>query len=302
MQRLSAELYDTSTHFLREFLQNADDNDYDLGTIPWLQLSYDTGFLRVDCNEVGFAADNVEAICTIRGSTKSGGNHANRTGEKGIGFKSVFKIAEVVWVSSREYAFKFDKNLDFGIIAPIWEEFPRPLSEKHTSFLLQLDNSCDEGQIIDSLRNFDHTYLLFLRRLRQVTLNVEVNGSLQTIEIRRRDKIRKDGPVTIIEMGEEKFTYIIVRKQVYNLPQEVKRAGIGSSELVLAFPERDGADEGSEMSSNEKQQQALQVFSEGDPEEIPKNDSEEAFPKATVFKSQNVHAILPIGQYGLKVK
>lgn len=242
----------------------------------------------------------MEAICTIRGSTKSGRNHSQRTGEKGIGFKSVFKIADIVWISSREYAFKFDKNTDFGIIAPAWAEFPRRVLEKHTSYWIQLDKSCDESHIVDSLRNFDHTYLLFLRRLRHVTLNVFTNGSLQTLVIRRRDEIQEDSPVTIIEMGGQIFTYIIVKERLYDLPLEDKRIGVENSELILAFPEYHVAEDGSELAVEEDQQEASEALplSKVDLGVAPREIPEEAFPN----KSQNVHAILPIGQYGLKVK
>lgn len=242
----------------------------------------------------------MEAICTIRGSTKSGQNHSQRTGEKGIGFKSVFKIADVVWISSRDYAFKFDKNADFGIIAPTWAEFPRSVLEKHTSYLIQLDKSCDESHIIDSLRNFDHTYLLFLRRLRHVTLNVVTNGSLQTLEIRRRDEIREDGAVTIIEMGEQSFTYIIVKGRLYNLPAEVKRVGVQNSELVLAFREHHVSEDGFELAVEKDQEEVSEALplSKVNLGVAPREIMEGASPN----KSQNVHAILPIGQYGLKVK
>lgn len=242
----------------------------------------------------------MEAICTIRGSTKSGRNHSQRTGEKGIGFKSVFKIADVVWISSRDYAFKFDKNADFGIIAPTWAEFPRSVLEKHTSYLVHFDKGCDESPIVNRLRDFDHTYLLFLRRLRHVTLNVVINGSLQTLEIRRRDEIHEEGPVTIIEMGEQSFTYIIVKKGVYNLPAEVNRVGVQKSELILAFPEHHVAEDGSELAGEEDQEEASEALplSKVDLRVTPREVLEKAFPN----KSQNVHAILPIGQYGFKVK
>lgn len=249
----------------------------------------------------------MEAICTIRSSTKSGHNHRDRTGEKGIGFKSVFKIADVVWISSREYAFKFDKNADFGIIAPIWEQFPRPVLEKHTSYLLQLDKSYNENQIIDSLEDFDHTYLLFLRRLRHVTLKITTNGKLQTIEVRRRDEVHENGSVTIIEMGEQEFTYMTVRKVVDKLPEEAKRVGVRSSELVLAFPVQ-GATDDSGMVSGEDQK-TTPAGSEGQrenvleekPERTPEQAPEDTPFKGTSFKGQNVHAILPISQCSLKV-
>ncbi|EPT01725.1 hypothetical protein FOMPIDRAFT_110960 [Fomitopsis schrenkii] len=62
-ERLSRDLYNTKTHFLLEFIENADDNDYDAGTIPNLQLKPHERQLLIRCNERGFRADNVEAIC-----------------------------------------------------------------------------------------------------------------------------------------------------------------------------------------------------------------------------------------------
>jgi HSP90 family molecular chaperone len=74
-----------------------------------LSFSYAPGSLRIDCNEVGFTAGNVEAICAINQSTKSAKKaDGEYIGEKGIGFKSVFKAADLVWISSHEYMFKLD--------------------------------------------------------------------------------------------------------------------------------------------------------------------------------------------------
>jgi HSP90 family molecular chaperone len=104
---LSEELYSESTHFLLELLQNADDNTYH--SEPTLKITYriqDDGasFLQIDSNEIGFTYADVVALCSIGNSTKKGSGHAkNATGEKGIGFKSVFRVAEKVYVSSRAY-------------------------------------------------------------------------------------------------------------------------------------------------------------------------------------------------------
>lgn len=160
----------------------------------------------------------MEAICNIRSSIKSGKNGAGRTVEKGIGFKSVFKVADVVWICSREFAFKFDKARHFGIIAPVWAAFPRPILEDHTSYLLQLAGNCDEAEIVGSLLNFDHTCLLFSRRLRRITLNVTTDNQVRIIEMRRRDETGANGSITIIEYGDQAFTYITTKRQVGNLP------------------------------------------------------------------------------------
>lgn len=68
---MSEELYSKSTHFVLELVQNADDNKYAEGVTPTLSLLLDPDKLTVWCNEVGFNAQNVRAICSIGKSTKT---------------------------------------------------------------------------------------------------------------------------------------------------------------------------------------------------------------------------------------
>jgi HSP90 family molecular chaperone len=99
--------------------------------VPSIHFTYTSNTLRIDCNELGFSPQNVEALCRVGQSTKkvasasTSNNNATRyVGEKGIGFKSVFKAADVIWIASGEYEFKFDKRRPLGMIAPIWDAFP----------------------------------------------------------------------------------------------------------------------------------------------------------------------------------
>jgi hypothetical protein len=106
---------------------------------PTLQLICAKNHLRVDCNEIGFSPKDIDAICSVGQSSKAGaGVSTQYVGEKRIGFKSVLKAADVVWASSREYEFKFDRNAELGMIAPILDEFPGTKRPKWTSFYLQL--------------------------------------------------------------------------------------------------------------------------------------------------------------------
>ena len=61
---------------------------------------------------------NVAAICGLGSSSKKSKKRPEDSiiyvGEKGIGFKSVFRVADVVWVSSRAYSFKFDSEAPVG--------------------------------------------------------------------------------------------------------------------------------------------------------------------------------------------
>lgn len=88
-------------HFLLELLQNADDNWYRASTTPKMKITYRNGTLRIDTNEIGFRKTDVEAICSIGHSSKPGSQlGVRRIGEKGIGFKSVFRVADSVFITS----------------------------------------------------------------------------------------------------------------------------------------------------------------------------------------------------------
>ena len=67
---LSEDLYSKATHFVLELIQNADDNTYVSSVTPTLAVDLSGSRLNVQCNEVGFNAQNVRAICSIGKSTK----------------------------------------------------------------------------------------------------------------------------------------------------------------------------------------------------------------------------------------
>jgi hypothetical protein len=109
----------------------------------------------------------------VRSSTKSHGKHTHHyTGKKGIGFKNIYRIADKVWVSSRQYRFKFDKRQRFGMIAPVWAEFPRPIIPEVTSFFLKLVAEYEERDLARELENVDPRLLLFLHPIRIVVLRM----------------------------------------------------------------------------------------------------------------------------------
>jgi len=120
---ISDQLYQKPAHFLLELIQNADDNQYPLTAVPTLEITFSHQFLRITCNEYGFTRRNVEALCKIGSSSKTGQSRSH-TGEKGIGFKSVFKIADVAWIRSGHYSLKFDTSIALGMLAPVFAPFP----------------------------------------------------------------------------------------------------------------------------------------------------------------------------------
>lgn len=260
--RLSEQLYQSSTHFLLELIQNADDNEYAVDVQPSLNFTYTRGHLRVDCNEVGFTPHNVESLCRVGQSTKKQGKTTTGyVGEKGIGFKSVFKAADVVWISSRGYSFKFDKSRQLGMIAPIWAKFPVPVKEGCTSLYLQLAKEYDAKSLLDELRILDSRLLIFLRRLCKVTVSISEPARLTWTSSFSKSKTDMKS-VRLID-GKVLCDYIVRTHTVTGMPKELKRQGAPTSQVILSFP----------------------VNEDGTPK----------------VESQQVYAFLPVRDYGFHV-
>ncbi len=100
------ELSSDPKRFIRELLQNADDCKYADDVKPSFKLYVEGDLLKTECNEKGFTKENARAITAIGESTKKqiySGSFS--IGEKGIGFKTVFAVADEVEIHSGEFNF-----------------------------------------------------------------------------------------------------------------------------------------------------------------------------------------------------
>ena len=233
---LSEQLYQKSTHFLLELIQNADDNSYE-AAIPTLTLRYERGGLRVDCNETGFTDLNVDALCRVGASSKVGINRTGRyIGQKGIGFKSVFKAADRVWISSRGYSFKFEKKNPLGMITPIWADFPPQAGtaiKNQTSFYLQLSEDYDSELLVKGLKSIDARVLIFLRNLKQIDVTVvEKDGKTWRRCVSKIDSGGSATNITKLKQDGHILEYIVSRHSV----KQSKDGSDDKSEVLLAFP------------------------------------------------------------------
>ncbi len=248
---LSDQLYQTSTHFLLELIQNADDNGFAVGLVPTLSLSLYSRdrrlYFRTDCNEVGFTFEQIDALTQVGQSTKSAktDGHRGYIGEKGIGFKSVFKVADVVNISSGYYEFKLDRKQPIGMILPINSPFPtQDRRDLHTQVLLHLKSQEDHDKIQVDLAAIEPQLLMFLRKIR--ILDIVTPSTRRTHKVRVNESDAQFGCETmVISSGSTGNTneskYIILRHDVQNMPPEKRRVDISSSEVVLAFPIEDHA-------------------------------------------------------------
>jgi HSP90 family molecular chaperone len=107
IQALARDLYSKDTHFIFELIQNAEDNSYQkvepslsfrLSKTDPTGTQGSHGALIIHNNEIGFSSENVEAICAVGKTTKS--KLQGYIGEKGIGFKSVFRVTSIPHIFS----------------------------------------------------------------------------------------------------------------------------------------------------------------------------------------------------------
>jgi len=115
--RENAELLSKNTYeinkkpetFIYELIQNADDYPKDKSRKNTeMTFRIIDNFLVVAHNGSKFNKDNVRAISTIGDKDKR--NQKDTIGYKGMGFKSIYKFSDHVWINSGGFSFKFEKE------------------------------------------------------------------------------------------------------------------------------------------------------------------------------------------------
>jgi len=230
-----------------EIIQNAEDNAYEFadetGTSPELTFAITPDHIVIDSNEDGFTEENVRAICKLGGSTKS----ASRgfIGEKGIGFKSVFKIASRVRVQSGPFCFAFDHGDDdhgLGMVTPINDEHEDLPANVRTRFTLTLNQHSSFGDRVNEFQNLPDTLLLFLTKLQRIVIGVNKgDGVSETVYKYNYDALPRIGSLCKREsignsLSATSRSYYMERKTIKGLPPNQARPRISEAEVVLAFP------------------------------------------------------------------
>jgi hypothetical protein len=196
----------------------------------------------IDSNEDGFQKSHIKAICSVTGSTKS--QLPGYIGEKGIGFKSVFKVAQKVHIQSGLYSFSFTHRPGdggLGMITPVNEEYLDIPDGIRTRTTLYLIDSCDRSMLREDFINLPDTLLLFLRKLKRFSIYVELPGypvlerKFSLVEPTTTNRVR----IIEIERSSNSISiqpYLIWRHLASNMPQDPARTRINEAEVILAFP------------------------------------------------------------------
>ncbi|XP_054822554.1 protein NO VEIN [Prosopis cineraria] len=249
---LSQELYSQDSHFILELVQNADDNNYPENEEPTLIfILHDSGIVVLN-NEQGFSAENMRALCDVGNSTKKGSN-AGYIGQKGIGFKSVFRVTDAPEIHSNGFHVKFDiSEGQIGFVLPTVVHpcdigmFSRMASTDidscdtnpwKTCILLPFRSHLSEGTIMNSIismfSDLHPSLLLFLHRLKCLKLRNLLNDTLTDM----RKEIVGDGIVRV-SYGEEKMTWFVVSQKL-QVPPKLQanslRLDVQTTEISMAF-------------------------------------------------------------------
>lgn len=129
-------MYSSKDRMFFELIQNADDAAAQKGVSINVKTQGD--FLIVRHNGFSFDKDDFDAITSSANGTKKA--NENKTGYKGIGFKSVFTDSEMVLIKTGGYQFKFDKNY--------------PLFTNFEEFYFRVNSYTTEQQKCEFLQKF----------------------------------------------------------------------------------------------------------------------------------------------------
>jgi hypothetical protein len=234
IKMLAQDINSQDLHFVYELIQNAEDNCYPPECPePSVEFTLEAGRIVVRNNEVGFNPANVKAICDITVSSKVG-RTLGFIGEKGIGFKSVFKVSTAPQIHSNGYHFAFD---DQEFVVPHWCEPPADASvdPSMTTIVLPLRDEVfedPEQSLHRDFLNLPSETLLFLSKLKRIRIHDRVKGTSREL---RRHEGRKG--IIVIDEGQKSTRWRINRRDIA-VPKwlsEQKRQGVHRRELILGF-------------------------------------------------------------------
>ncbi|KAI3935471.1 hypothetical protein MKW98_027611, partial [Papaver atlanticum] len=249
LQCLSQELYSQDSHFLLELVQNADDNVYSESVEPTLVFILQATVIVVLNNERGFSAPNIRALCDVGNSTKKGAS-AGYIGQKGIGFKSVFRVTDAPEIHSKGFHVKFDISegqigfvlpevvspcdIDlYGRIVPgdVVDQNNVSSGSWKTCIILPFKPKLKEGTSISSIlsmfSDLHPSLLLFLHRLWCIKFK---NMLTNECVVLRRETL--EDVIVKISHGKEKLSWFVASQKLHG---SVLRPDVQTTEISIAF-------------------------------------------------------------------
>ncbi|TAF66449.1 MAG: DUF3883 domain-containing protein [Cytophagales bacterium] len=242
---ISRDINTDSQRFIYELLQNADDASNQSGILD-VRVDFVEEFVVVSHKGEPFSKIDIESISSAGDGTKTG--DSNKTGFKGIGFKSVFSHSNFVIIKSGNFCFKFDKqhwanhwnsawgaqsawkaerktkNKDESLkmpwqIIPIWTELPNELKnlsifqEYSVSTIIRYDKIEQLKKALNEL--FSESQIVLFLRSKQV--KVSINTSKKIV-------LEKgvSGEVTTLKRNGNTLSEWLIKTEQFSIPSDVQ--------------------------------------------------------------------------------
>lgn len=242
---ISRDINTDSQRFIYELLQNADDASNQSGILD-VRVDFVGDFVVVSHKGEPFSKIDIESISSAGDGTKTG--DSNKTGFKGIGFKSVFSHSNFVIIKSGNFCFKFDKqhwashwnnawgaqsawkaerktkNKDERLkmpwqIIPIWTELPNELKnlsifqDYSVSTIIRYDKVEQLKKALNDL--FSESQIVLFLRSKQV--KVSINTSEKIV-------LEKgvSGEVTTLKRNENTLSEWLIKTEQFSIPSDVQ--------------------------------------------------------------------------------
>lgn len=253
IKTLAEDLYSKKTHFIFELIQNAEDNNYADDITPTMRFRVNKIEIEgkrqialiVRNNEAGFQEKHVDAICDVGQSTKS--KSQGYIGEKGIGFKSVFRITSCPYIFSNGFHFSLpekDEETDLGYIVPKWvDNIPAGVEQNCTNIVLPINKKdTSVKQVIKTLMDISPETILFLKKLKTIKIEVSTPETNYVIEIEK--DATKAPLIELTYLKEEDHREDVISSiywmatEPFEKPKKInheKRKGITSRDVSVAI-------------------------------------------------------------------
>jgi hypothetical protein len=243
---ISRDINTDSQRFIYELLQNADDASNQSGVLD-VRIDFVGDFVLVSHKGESFSKIDIESISSAGDGTKTG--DSNKTGFKGIGFKSVFSHSTFVIIKSGNFCFKFDKqhwadywndaawgsqsswkgerkakNKDESLkmpwqIIPIWTELPNELKnlsifqEYSVSTIIRYDKVDELKDALNTL--FSKSQIVLFLRSKQVKVSINTNEKIVLEK-------GVNGDVTTLKRNGNILSEWLIKTEQFSIPADVQ--------------------------------------------------------------------------------
>jgi len=251
LQKLvSGDIWESSTRFIYELLQNAED-----AKASEFEVYLSRARIKVIHNGEPFNTDDISNICYAMSS-----KDPNETiGYLGVGFRSVFPITDKPEIHSGDYSFRFDRAeclRRFGddslyCFYPYWiEQTTEAIDPRKTTFILPFKSEGFFDESVAQLNELGAHSLLFLRNVRNLRIHNEEDNSTRNCSLICMEDFKPlpNNPDTkvgkFLSVEGNTVTRFLAFRRAFYVPegirndeetQRAKRGNVEKREVSIAF-------------------------------------------------------------------